>query len=136
MNILRDDRIVWCDVDDTLILWNLSAYPNGQKVTVDHVNGPVEVIAHENNIKTLIKFWKLGYTLIVHSGSGWRWAKAVVEALKLDQYVNTCMSKPMYYFDDKPVEEWAGPRIWRDPHTPYETDFRTIPTVITNEKRK
>lgn len=112
---IKSDRIVMVDVDDTLVLWNLSAYPGAIRKTIEHVNGWVQVIPHHKNINTLIKFYKLGYTIVVWSGSGHAWAEAVVRALELGQYVTQIISKPLYYFDDKPCQEWMGARVWRDP---------------------
>lgn len=113
--VLKSDRIVWVDVDDTLIGWDLSAYKDHKPITINHVNGPVLVVPNQKNINTIIKFYKLGYTIVVHSGSGHGWAKKVVDSLRLKPYVSLIMSKPLYYFDDKPVETWAGYRVWRDP---------------------
>jgi hypothetical protein len=117
MRIIDSDRTVMVDCDDTLCLWNLSDFDAGDRVTIDYVNGPAEVVPHRKNINNLIKFWKLGYTVIVWSGSGYKWATAVTTALGLDDYVHTVMSKPMYYFDDKPCASWMGPRVYRNPHT-------------------
>lgn len=119
METIKSDRIVWVDCDDTLVLWDKSKFPNEELLTVEHVNGPVEVIPHKKNINTVVKFWKLGYTIVVHSGSGSAWAEAVVVALNLEKYVTLCMSKPLYYFDDKPVETWARERVWREPGGSY-----------------
>lgn len=120
MNIIPTDRVVMVDCDDTLCLWDLSDYSDYEQVFVEYVNGPVAVVPHHKNINTLIKFWKLGYTVIVWSGSGYKWATAVVTTLGLEQYVHSVMSKPLYHFDDKPCESWMGPRVWRNPKTGYE----------------
>jgi predicted phosphatase len=117
MNVIQPDRVVVVDVDDTLVCWDISQFDEVQQVTIEHVNGPVQLVPHQKNINTLIKFWKLGYTMIVWSASGRAWAQAVVTQLGLEQYVHTVMSKPMYYFDDKPAESWIGPRVYRNPHT-------------------
>lgn len=115
--MLKSDRITVVDCDDTLAMWNLSDHPKEDQITIEHVNGPVQVVPNKKNINTLIKFWKLGYTIIVWSGSGYAWAEAVVKSFQLEKYVTLITSKPMYYFDDKPAESWIGPRVWRDPKT-------------------
>lgn len=115
--VLANDRIVWVDCDDTLIMWDLSAYPDLPRVKVQNSDEAAIVVPNLKNINTIKKFYKLGYKLIVHSGSGHLWAEAVVKALELQPYVTLIMSKPMYYFDDYSVVNWIGPRIWRDPLT-------------------
>lgn len=115
MRIIDSDRIAMVDIDDTVVCWNKSEFPEAKRVVIEYVNGPVEVVPHQPNINTIIKFWKLGYTIIAWSGSGYKWATAVLTTLELDKYVHTVMSKPMYHFDDKPAESWMGPRVWRDP---------------------
>lgn len=116
-HIVVSDKIVWVDVDDTLVCWNLSSFPKEDQITVNHVNGPVQLVPHRYNINTIRKFWKLGYTLVVHSGSGYSWAEAVVKALNLEECITLILSKPKYFFDDYSADSWAGPRIWRDPIT-------------------
>jgi len=117
MNVLKSDRVTVVDVDDTLVLWNISEFPVERRITVDFKNGPVDLVPHEKNINTLLKFWKLGYTINVWSASGWEWAETIVKALGLESIVTNVGSKPLYYFDDKPCESWMGPRVYRDPKT-------------------
>ncbi len=105
------------DVDDTLVLWDISEYPETARIEVKGANGMVELVPHQKNINTLIKFWKLGYTVNVWSASGWGWALSVVAALELSPFVNQVGCKPLYYFDDKPCEKWMGDRVYRDPKT-------------------
>lgn len=54
-----------------------------------------------------------GY-VVVWSRSGWEWAKNIVEALELQEYVHQVMSKPIAYFDDKDVSEWLKDRVFLD----------------------
>lgn len=121
MRVIESDNVVMVDVDDTLVCWNLSDFPDYDRTIILHVNGPVAVVPHQPNINTLIKFWKLGYTVIVWSGSGWLWAKNVVEQLGLTEYVHSVQSKPRWHFDDKPAETWMGSRVYRDPKTGSES---------------
>jgi hypothetical protein len=113
-----DRRTLYVDVDDTLLLHDLSEH------RWDTFAGPVEVecngrvfegVPHQKNIKLLIKFYKLGYDIIVWSKTGKTWAEEVCKTLNIGQYVSTYLTKPDFYLDDKPVGDWIGPRIWRDP---------------------
>lgn len=117
MQVIKSNRNVVVDTDDTLICWDISEFPEKEQIVVNFVNGPVTLVPHKKNINTLIKFWKLGYNIIVHSGSGYEWAETIVKALDLEKYVNAVMAKPLYYFDDKPAETWLNNRVYRDPKT-------------------
>lgn len=115
MNVIKSERVVMCDVDDTLVLWDLSAHPDAERVIVTCFGYETILVPHEKNIKLLRKFAKLGYTIVVWSATGWEWANEVVRTLKIEDVVHSVMSKPRYYFDDIRAEEWIGQRIWRDP---------------------
>src|SRR5690554_3670238 len=115
MRVIESERVTVVDCDDTLILWDKSEYDPESYITISAHGHDSVVVPHEANIKLFKKFAKLGYTMIVWSQSGYAWAEAVVKALGLEDMVTLCMSKPRYYFDDIPCEEWMGPRIWRDP---------------------
>jgi hypothetical protein len=114
---MKSDRVVMVDCDDTLVMWDLSSYPDVPRVTVNCYGYLTDLVPNEKNIKLLRKFAKLGYEIHVWSGSGWEWADAIVEVLGLGSIVQTTMTKPSYYFDDLPCQEWMGTRIWRDPKT-------------------
>lgn len=114
---LPSDRVVMVDVDDTLVCWNVSEFPAEDHFKIRGPNGLVTLVRHEKNINLVRKFWKLGYTIVVWSGTGHKWAEKVARSVGLDDVVSLYMSKPMYYIDDKPSQEWMGPRAWRDPVT-------------------
>jgi FMN phosphatase YigB (HAD superfamily) len=115
MRTIQSDRTVMVDCDDTLVLWDKSEFPMEEFIEIECYGTSAVVVPHRKNLNTLLKFHKLGYRIVVWSASGWEWAENVVKALKLEDIVDTCMSKPRYYFDDLPCQEWMGPRIWRDP---------------------
>ncbi len=115
MQIISTHKIVVCDVDDTLILWNVSEYPTLTKKRITYGSYAPEVAVHTKNVNLLIKLAKLDYTIIVWSMTGFDWAEAVVNALELQPYVTVCMSKPRLYVDDKEAERWMGERVWREP---------------------
>lgn len=115
------DYMVVCDVDDTLIMYDLSEY---EEELTTHIKNPysdmeLSVVPNMKNINTLIKFKKLGYQVIVWSRTGKLWAQAVVDALELGSYVDMTLAKPLYYIDDKEAHEWIGEKVWRDPNSRY-----------------
>jgi phosphoserine phosphatase len=96
---------------------DLSAYPLISRVAVE-CNGRTFVgCVNTKNVNLLTKFYKLGYDVIVWSKTGSSWARAVVEALQLTEYVSHCLSKPDFIMDDQDVSRWIGPRCYRDPKT-------------------
>jgi len=117
MKSVKNDKLLYVDCDDSLILWNLSKYPKFPKVTINTVKGPCILAVHKKNINLLIKFAKLGYGIVLWSGSGYRWAEKVAKAVGIDQYVDIYLCKPQYYLDDFPCQYWMGTRIYRDPVT-------------------
>lgn len=112
-----DRRTLYSDVDDTILMHDLSAFPEEKRITVTCNGRDFVGVPNTKNINLLIKFYKLGYDVILWSKTGASWAKAVGEALDLGQYVSYYLSKPDFILDDREVSQWMGPRCYRDPHT-------------------
>jgi hypothetical protein len=108
-----EDRTLYVDCDDTLIMWNLSDYGDETPRLTVNVWGPADVIPNQKNINTVRKFALLGYTIILWSKTGAKWARAVGQATGLDPLVTAYLTKPTYYLDDMEAAEWLGPRLWR-----------------------
>lgn len=110
-------RPAFFDVDDTLVLWDTSAYPELQDtmITVSNYGYDTTLIPHQKNINLLKKFAKLGYQVVVWSQTGADWAQAIVDELELGEYVTLVMTKPKFYIDDLDCKYWMGTRVWRDP---------------------
>lgn len=111
---LMDRRTLFCDVDDTLLVHDISEYPAWRRTTISCNGREFVGVPHRKNILMLQKFYKLGYQIIVWSRTGESWAKAVVDKLELNPYVDHCLTKPDFYLDDKDVAEWIGPRVYRE----------------------
>lgn len=108
------ERVYFSDVDDTLILYP----PNIEKPTKGSI--PIECpydkqvryyVPSKKHIKLLKDHYSRGYYVIVWSASGGLWAEAVVNALKLNEYVCDVICKPAKFCDDLPPSEWMGNRI-------------------------
>jgi predicted HAD superfamily phosphohydrolase YqeG len=94
MQVITNELVVCCDVDDTLIKVGTS--------------NPIEV--HTDFLKSLKN---RGYTVIVWSANGYAHAGNVVSYLGLADYVDFCMTKPIKHIDDKTqVEDIIGRRIF------------------------
>lgn len=114
---LNSDRVVTVDCDDSLILWNISDYPDLPHILVNGPRGQVTLALHTKNINLVKKLYKLGYEIVIWSASGADWAETIGRAVGLDEAASLYMSKPRYYVDDLPSTAFMGERIWRDPVT-------------------
>jgi hypothetical protein len=116
MQVIPNPRIWEFDVDDTLICWDLSQYPDSPRVGVPSPRGGfVEVIPHQKNINLLVKLSKIGWYIRVHSGSGVNWASDVIKTLQLEDYVDSVESKPLGKTDDQPPGDGLAYQCYRDP---------------------
>lgn len=104
---LPDNRTCYFDVDDTLIEWKLCSERDIDAVRLVDSTGRVfykrAIVDHIAELKNQ----KLtGNTVVVWSAGGGAWAAIVIKALKLEEYVDVCLTKPDFYYDDKDVTDW------------------------------
>jgi hypothetical protein len=111
---VTDYKTVYVDIDETLAMADLSEFPDQLQVEVFYSRSPMFVVPNEKNINLLIKFWKLGYEVIFWSKTGGDWARAVAEAFDLTYLSKLYLTKPLFYIDDQPCENWMGTRCYRD----------------------
>lgn len=97
MKVIKGDQTIFFDVDDTLVMWGIP----GKAIQID-CHGTMETVVPNTKHIELLKEYagKEGYTVVVWSQGGWEWAKAVVEALELEDYVDLAVNKPEFYVDD------------------------------------
>lgn len=110
MKINKKELRAAFDCDDTLIIWPDDHYtPKEGRVKIEC---PYEkgtffyLIPHKRHINYLIAQKERKHEVIVWSQNGWAWAKSVVEALKLENYVDRVETKISKYFDDLPADSW------------------------------
>lgn len=122
MNVIRNENIRPFDIDGTLILPIQS--PLGRVIDVkDPVTGvtTIQFRVHEPMVRLLREELARGAVIIVWSRSGFQWAENVMRALGFVSDAQIyIMSKPMVYFDDKPVDEWLRDRVFLDSDKPYK----------------
>ena len=123
MKVLKSESTICFDVDDTLILWDkhsldLTHDAEGRVLIVDQNDyKPATFIPHHRHIGFLKKQYAKGHNIIVWSASGTVWAKSVVEALDLTDYVDVVMAKPQRYVDDiKDPGHILGQHVYLDPN--------------------
>lgn len=120
--LVQNESVLCVDVDNTLVIWGQEDVPNIELIAVANPLNPTDVSLlqpHNGHIKILKDRYLRGSHIIVWSAGGYRWAEAVVKALKLERYVSTIMSKPFAYIDDKEASEWMGEHIYLAPDDTY-----------------
>jgi hydroxymethylpyrimidine pyrophosphatase-like HAD family hydrolase len=85
MQVIKSHRIVYFDVDDTLVIWDWKSIdPEGKGLLqiADPNSSHMElVLPHERHIALLKQFKARGHTVVVWSQGGWDWASSVVKSL-------------------------------------------------------
>lgn len=122
--VIKNPYPVQFDVDDTLIMHGYP-YFEGQKTLLvrdplSHTES-ISVTLNEPMIRLLHEELAAGSFVIVHSRGRDGWADAVIEALGIDHPNLLVMTKPLVYFDDKPVQEWLPYRVYIKPDQPYKS---------------
>ena len=127
MQTIKSDRIVYCDVDDTLVKWDdnmsftkldkqsiaiLDPFEDARRDPFEEPNKVYYLRPIWATIQYLKEYKAKGYTVVVWSAGSYLWAEAVVKALKLEEYVDFCMSKPDVCLDDLPPLEWIREIIY------------------------
>lgn len=126
MKVVESERIVFCDCDDTLVMHHKSKETPEVRVInpfdKEYVKDNRTCLLYKNMpmIRLLKEEKQRGAYIIVWSRGGFAWAKAVVEALKLETYVDQVMSKPLTYMDDKDISEWLKDRVYIGPDVRYK----------------
>ena len=116
MKILKNDRVLVVDIDNTLIMWSKRHHEWGKnKIKIEDPLSyeTLYLTPHKVHIRLLKQHKARGYYVIVWSKASYHWANAVVEALDLTEYVDLVMSKPEKHIDDcKDVVDILGPRVY------------------------
>lgn len=91
------------DVDDTLIFWE-EGYDQPGKNKVEIVcpyDGKVTYHrVHQRHVEFVKKLKARGYTIVIWSSAGARWAEAVVNAIGLSEHADWIQTKPVKVLDD------------------------------------
>jgi hypothetical protein len=111
MQVIRNELVVYFDVDGTLIL---DASEGSVVVSiVDPYDGKKVLRApHLPHIKLLTNYFGRDAHIIVWSKNGNQWAEAVVKALGIEKYVHQVMGKPFVFVDDEKPKAWMGEHVF------------------------
>ncbi len=120
MEVIKNEHVVFFDIDGTLIL----PYEEGNAPTVDVFDAItkkfIRMRVHQPNVRLLIEEHHRGSYVIVWSRGGSEWAANVIKALHLEKRVHKVLTKPLVYFDDIAVEKWLPYRVFLDPDIKYK----------------
>ena len=120
MKTIKNERVIPCDVDGTLVIHNPGPGVPLIDVIDPETGRPVTLGINRSMVKLVREEKFRGAFILVWSRGGYAWAKNVINALHLENHVDLIMTKPMAYFDDIPVEEWLETRIFLDENTVYK----------------
>lgn len=104
-------RTLWCDVDDTLLLWR-------RRLVDVHSERPFPdfPVSPNTELIELLHEWKaLGNKIVMWSSGGKLWAKEARDLLRLNDIVSECLTKDKshpepgdVFIDDDPLESFAS----------------------------
>lgn len=108
MYILKNEKVIYIDCDETLILWNYRTEFEDKTIEIGREGFKCRVLPHEPHITEIKRHKARGQSIVVWSAAGFEWATQVVQALQLEDYVDLVMSKPFAYYDDLSSQEFMG----------------------------
>ena len=135
MLFIPNEKTVFWDVDDTLVLWNLGkkgdpgvievAVPvTRSQRTLTELGYEIEelvseqgewleyLVPHKKHIEQMRIHKSRGHFNVVWSAGGAAWAMAAVEALGIHGVVDIVMAKPAWAYDDKQPEHFMPRSQW------------------------
>ena len=116
MQILNNENVVLFDCDQTLVIWHKDHTKPGKnkKLFIDPYTGDkLYLYPHNVHVRLMRQYKGRGFAIIVHSMAGVLWAKEIIKTLKLEKYVDLCMSKATKHVDDKEdVKDIIGSRVY------------------------
>lgn len=115
MKLIESEMIVYFDCDDSLCMWtDKHMFPGDGRIEFEdpYDSSLVHLVPHERHIKLLKDYKGRGYTVIIWSAAGYRWAQVVVKTLELEEYIDYCQSKPIKFVDDLQASEILGDRVY------------------------
>ena len=99
---LPDRKTVFCDVDETLVLWKDDP-TDLQNSVIPVANGNLVVRFHKRHIQLVKQFYVIGWNVIVWSQGGSDHAEHIVKACGLENYIHAILPKPEVVMDDKEI---------------------------------
>jgi len=122
MLITKNENIRPVDIDGTLVIHTKEKIKAADRVSVvDPLTGNIINLRINRPMVRLLKEEShRGNYILVWSRGGYEWARNVIQALDLVEYVDQIMSKPLVYVDDTPVTKWLKDRVYIGPDEAYK----------------
>lgn len=123
-NVVENDHPWGVDIDDTLLLWDVPVNTPGVRVVEfqePHLKDITRAVVNENNLRLMKEKKHRGCFIILWSQGGYEYAKAVRDALHLQDYVDLIMTKPVGLIDDLPSSAWLPGPV----NIPYNKNYKT-----------
>lgn len=106
------EQNVFFDIDDTMVMHVHDNSPTDLVLYNDMMECNIGLNIHHEHVKQIKSHKNRGFSVFVWSGNGSAWAKKVIEALELQNYVDYYMTKPVKFFDDLPAEQVLVNRVY------------------------
>jgi hydroxymethylpyrimidine pyrophosphatase-like HAD family hydrolase len=102
---IENEHVICIDIDDTLIYWQSQG--DRPTVTIKSLwrEGTFEV--NQKMLENIEQHYQRKHFIILWSQSGYEWCQAVASALKIEDKIDLCMTKPFVAYDDLPLDEWC-----------------------------
>lgn len=103
MIVIKSDQGAFVDCDETLVLMDDINFQHPDLTIIEDEEHGIfaRVIPHFAHIQKIKDHAARGHKVFIWSAGGWKWAQAVVKALKLEQYVYAIVPKGPWIWDDK-----------------------------------
>lgn len=132
MKVIKNELMVACDVDDTILMWDTPHLQGPNKVEIAFADGVVYLTPHQYHIDLLRMYKERGYHITVWSANGWRHAERACIALGLTDVVDVVQCKLMKHMDDsEDAGGILGPRVYCADLTKKPATFPSLPTGVT-----
>lgn len=125
MQVIKSTKTYYCDVDETLLLFNsVDMYPQEALVAItDPASGiTTHAFPHKRHIELMRQMKARGYTVVVWSAGGHEWAARAVRALGIEKMVDVVIGKPDWFCDDLPASSYMKKPIYLHPTDPLKDE--------------
>jgi FMN phosphatase YigB (HAD superfamily) len=130
MKVIKSQKTVYFDVDDTLLIPNYQniAHKPEDLVVINDPRSDLkkQFLKHARHIELMEQFKVRGHTVVVWSQGGWEWAQNAVYAMGIQNLVDVVLAKPDWYVDDLPSDVFMKGNIYLHPSDPTKDTRRQV----------
>ncbi len=125
MTVTDNEQVIFVDVDDTIVMHDAEKYESLPGVTVKDPYSGINMYLHYHPAHVLLIQERAmrGAHIKVMSAGGYLWVKAIITALRLEDYVSECLSKPIAIIDDLPIEQALCKTTYMDPFSKWKNQL-------------